>query len=44
MRLNMEIILKVCLLMILTTNTVSYSREGRKMGRAKHMFWFKVSE
>lgn len=36
-------LLRVCLILIITNN-VSCSRVGRKMGRSKHMFWFKVSE
>ena len=42
MSVNMRAVIGVCLFLIMT-NTVSCSRAGRKMGRAKHMFWFKVS-
>ena len=34
----------ILILLILTALTVTEAREVRKMGRAKHMFWFKVTE
>ena len=36
--------INLILLLIITALTLTEAREERKMGRAKHMFWFKVTE